>query len=108
MKNGGNEDGIIPDGSWKMKPLKFLPDAELEEADRLPVDLPVGNMTCPQGDRFLILSRLSCFPLIDFAGTRPMTRFEGSAGSGKTTAGKITSTLLYGEPRHKKATDAAN
>ncbi|MBU4559603.1 MAG: DNA primase, partial [Proteobacteria bacterium] len=108
MKNGGNEDGIILDGSRKMKPLKFLPDADLEEADRLLVDLLVGNMTCPQGDRFLILSWLSCFLLIDFAGTRPMTRFEGSAGSGKTTASKITSTLLYGEPQHKKATDAAN
>jgi len=108
MKNGGNEDGIILDGSRKMKPLKFLPDADLEEADRLLVDLLVGNMTCPQGDRFLLLSWLSCFLLIDFAGTRPMTRFEGSAGSGKTTASKITSTLLYGEPQHKKATDAAN
>jgi hypothetical protein len=100
MKNGGNEDGIILDGSRKMKPLKFLPDADLEEADKLLVDLLVGNMTCPQGDRFLILSWLSCFLLIDFAGTRPMTRFEGSAGSGKTTASKITSTLLYGEPQH--------
>lgn len=85
MKKGGNGNGLIPDGPRKMKPRKFLPDAGLEEADRLLVDLSVGNMTCQQGDRFLILSRLSCFLLIDFAGTRPMTRLEGSAGSGKTT-----------------------
>lgn len=108
MKNGGNEDGIIPDCSRKMKPLKFPPDADLEEAGRLLVDLLVGNMTCPQGARFLILSRLSCFLPIDFAGTRLMTRFEGSVGSGETTASKITSTLLCGEPRRKKAADAAN
>ena len=37
-----------------------------------------------------------------------MTRFEGPAGSGKTTASKLISTLLYGVPQHKKATDAAN
>ena len=37
-----------------------------------------------------------------------MTRFEGSAGSGKTTASKLISTLIYGEPQQKKATDAAN
>lgn len=37
-----------------------------------------------------------------------MTRLEGSAGSGKTTASKIMSTLFYAEPRDKKATDAAN
>ena len=77
-------------------------------ADRLLVDLLISNMSCPQGDRFLILSWLSCFLLIDFAGTKPMTRFEGSAGSGKTTASKFISALLYGEPQHKKATDAAN
>jgi len=108
LRNGGNLDGIILDGSRKMKPLRFIPDADLEEADRLLVDLLVKNMSCPMGDRFLILSWLSCFLMIDFAGTRPMTRFEGSAGSGKTTASKLISALLYGEPQHKKATDAAN
>ena len=108
LKNGGNADGIILDGSRKMKPLKFLKDASPEEADRLLVDLLINNMTCSQGDRFLILSWLTCFLLIDFSGTRPMTRFEGSAGSGKTTASKLISALLYGEPQHKKATDAAN
>jgi len=108
MKNGGNPDGVILDGSRKMKAIKFLPDADPEEADRLLVELLVANLTCPQADRFLILSWLSCFLLIDFASTRPMTRFEGSAGSGKTTASKIISAMLYGEPQHKKATDAAN
>ncbi len=108
LKNGGNADGIILDGSRKMKPLKFLKEASPEEADKLLVDLLINNMTCSQGDRFLILSWLTCFLLIDFSGTRPMTRFEGSAGSGKTTASKLISALLYGEPQHKKATDAAN
>jgi len=37
-----------------------------------------------------------------------MTRFEGPAGSGKTTASKLISALLYGEPQQKKSTDAAN
>ena len=37
-----------------------------------------------------------------------MTRFEGPAGSGKTTASKLISTLLYGEPQQKKSTYAAN
>jgi len=81
MKNGGNPDGIILDGSRKMKPIKYLDDADPEEADRKLVELLVGNITCPQGDRFLILSWLSCFLLLDFTGTRPMTRFEGPAGS---------------------------
>ena len=108
LKNGSNADGIILEGSQKMKPIRYLGDADLEEADRKLVDVLVNNITCSNQDRFLILSWLSCFLLIDFAGTRPMTRFEGPAGSGKTTASKIISALLYGEPQQKKSTDAAN
>ena len=107
MKNGGNADGIILDSSRKMAPLHFI-DADPEEAERLMTSLLAGNMTCSPGERILILSWLSCFLLIDFAGTKPMTRFEGPAGSGKTTASKLISSLLYGEPQHKKSTDAAN
>ena len=91
-----------------MKPIRYLGDADLEEADRKLVEVLVNNIACSNRDRLLILSWLSCFLLIDFTGTRPMTRFEGPAGSGKTTASKLISTLLYGSPQHKKATDAAN
>ncbi len=108
LKNGGNDDGVILDGSRKMKPIRFLADADLEEADRKLEEILENNIACSQQDRALIISWLSCFLLIDFTGTRPMTRFEGPAGSGKTTASKLISTLIYGEPQHKKATDAAN
>ena len=108
LKNGGNADSVLLEDSQKMKPLRFLADADPDEADRLLSTLILDNMTCAPGARALILSWLSCFLLIDFAGTRPMTRFEGSAGSGKTTASKLISALLYGEPQQKKSTDAAN
>ena len=83
-----------------MKPLKFLPDADLEGADRLLVDLLVGNMTVRR-DRFLILSWLSCFPADRLRRDAAHDPLRGSAGSGKTTASKITS-LLYGEPQHRR------
>ena len=108
LKNGGNPDAIILEGSQKMKPIRFLADTDLAQADHLLSTLILDNLTCAHGESALILSWLSCFLLIDFAGTRPMTRFEGPAGSGKTTASKLISALLYGEPQQKKSTDAAN
>jgi len=108
MHNGNNKDGVILTDSRKIKPIRYLPDADPEEADELLSELLVNNLTCAPGDRLLILAWFSCFLLLDFPSTKPMTRFEGSAGCGKTTAAKLISTLLYGEPQHKKSTDAAN
>ena len=56
LKNGGNADGIILQDSQKMKPLRFLADADPDEADRLLSTLILDNMTCAPGARALILS----------------------------------------------------
>jgi len=108
IKNGSNMDGVILESSGKIEPIHFLADADETEADRLVVDLVLNNLACSPENRFLIWAWLSCFLLMDFAGTRPMTRFEGSSASGKTTAAKLITTFLYGQPQQKKSTDAAN
>ena len=108
IANGNNADGVILTDSRKMQPICFLPDADPGQADRLLAELILNNLTCGPGERLLILAWLCCFLLMDFSSTKPMTRFEGPAGSGKTTASKLISTLLYGSPQHKKSTDAAN
>jgi len=55
LKNGGNADGVILDGSRKLEPIHFLPEADPDAADQLLSKLILGNMTCPPGDRYLIL-----------------------------------------------------
>jgi DNA primase len=91
-----------------MKPITYHPEVEIEEGEKLLFELLGNNMNCSAGDRLLILLWLSCFLFVDFTSTRPITRFEGPAGSGKTTAAKLLSTLLYGESQQKRSTDAAN
>jgi DNA primase len=108
MSNGNNPDGVILTDSRKMKPICYLPGADPEQGDRLLAELILNNLTCGSGDRLLIFAWLCCFLLVDFSSTKPMTRFEGPSGSGKTTASKLISTLLYGDPQHKKSTIAAN
>jgi hypothetical protein len=108
LKNGSNEGRIILDGSPKMKPIRYVPDADPVEADRLLRTLLLENFACSPEEAKFALAWLSCFLLIDFAGTKPMVRFEGSTGSGKSTASKLFSVLLYGELEQKIGTVAAN
>jgi DNA primase len=108
IANGGNAEGVILDRSPKVRPIHYLPEVDLEEADRLFEELVLDHLTCPVADRYLILSWVACFLLLDFAGTRPMVRFEGPTGSAKTTGSKLFSTTIYGEQVQKTSTDAAN
>jgi DNA primase len=108
LRNGDNPGRVILDGAPKMSPIRYLPEADVSEANRLLKELILDNLTCQESDAPLILAWFSCFLLLDFVGTRPMARFEGATQSGKTTAVKLLSTLLYGQPEQKKSTDAAN
>ena len=103
LKNGGNADGIILEGSQKMKPLRFLADANVEEADRMLRTLIYDNMTCAHGDRGLIVSWLCCFLLLDFAGTRPMTRFEGPRARARPPPASSSRRCSTASPSRRRA-----
>lgn len=106
--NGSNDDGVVLQASPKMSPVTFNPDADPDAAHLLVKQLILENLACERREATLVVMWASCFLLIEFAGTRPMTRFEGTTESAKTTAAKILSTLIFGEPQQKKSTNAAN
>jgi hypothetical protein len=108
LPNGSNDDNVLLTNSSKVMPIHFLPDVDLEEADRQVAELVCDNLTCADNERLLTIYWLSAFLLLDFAGTRPMLRFEGPKESGKSTASKILSALIYGQEQHKRSTTAAN
>lgn len=108
VTNGGNDAEILLLGSPKMKAINYVEDVDMREVDRLLWELVGENLTCDPRLRVFLLAWVMCFLLIDFAGTKPMTRFEGGSQSGKTTASKFLTTLIYGEHQQKKSTIAAN
>jgi hypothetical protein len=108
VSNGCNSEKVFLADSRKIQPIHFIPDVNLEEANRLVTDLLLKNFTCEPGQAMLIYAWLASFLLLDFCGTKPLTRFEGPAGSGKTAASKMVSTLIYGSAQQKIATIAAN
>jgi len=108
VKNGGNDHDVLLAGSPKMKAVNYAEDVDIDEADRLLAGLIADNLTCEPRLRPFLMAWVMCFLLVDFAGTKPMTRFEGGSQSGKTTASKFLTTLIYGEHQQKKSTIAAN
>jgi len=111
VPNGLNEDHVILKGDPKFAAVELVPSgqgADSKDLDAL-VDAAVGtHMACTEVDRRALLDWLACFPLLEFAGTRPMVRLEGHPGSGKTWAAKMLTTMVYGSDAQKKSTDAAN
>ena len=108
MPNGASKKGILLTNSRKMMPIQYDPKVDPKEAERLLKELVLDNLTCSSEDKQMIVDWLSCFLLLDFAGTKPHVRFEGGTGSGKTEAAKMVTTLLYGDSQQKISTTAAN
>lgn len=63
--------------------------------------------TCSNEDRHLIEALLLMLPLYDWIDTHPIVRFSGRPGSGKSTAAKLLTVMLYGDERLFTATNAA-
>jgi DNA primase len=108
VKNGANADNVLLGGSDKMQPVVFNPDIDRGEIWQWAINTLCKNMSCDQNDAVFVLLWLSTVLFLDFVSTRPATRFEGGAASGKTTGAKLITTLLYGSQHQKRSTNAAN
>ncbi|CAM2070252.1 ZnF-CHCC domain-containing protein [Sulfidibacter corallicola] len=108
VQNGTNPEQVVLGGANKIKPIHFQTGISLEVVEDLTTELLSNPLACDLVDRYLITSWIGCFLLLDFSGTKPIVRFEGGEGCGKTTATKLLTTLLFGETQQKNGTVAAN
>jgi len=104
-----NADKVVMSGSTKILPISIhhLTDAEYSRALNLEKDLVVNTMACSPLNRLFVTAWRICAPLLDFAYTRPLVRFEGKTSSGKSFAFDLNSMLLYGEDHKKIGTTAS-
>lgn|GEM_PF-867241 len=97
IPNGLNEEGVLLRSSRKILPMNYLPDADVREGMRYLKELVFDNLTCEKEQRYLILCWLMAAFLIDFAPYQANMKFSGATASGKTTAAKFLSLLIYGK-----------
>ena len=96
IPNGLNEDGVLLQSSRKILPLNFLPDVDIRDGMKALKETIFDNLSCEKENRYLILCWLMSAFLLDFAPYMALMKFSGSTASGKTTAAKLLSLLLYG------------
>jgi DNA primase len=94
--NGLNKEGVLLKSSKKILPMNFLPDADIHEGMAALKELIFDNLTCEKEQRYLILCWMMSAFLLDFAPYMGLMKFSGPTSSGKTTAARLISLLIYG------------
>lgn len=107
VPNGKNEDNVILANPHNCFSFKYIEEATIERTMELIEKYIFSGMTCSTANKYMVLSWLMCSFFVDDIGTRPHMRFEGDSGSGKTTAAKMITTLLYGKPQHQNGSTMA-
>lgn len=96
IPNGLNPEGVLLKSSRKIMPFNYLPDTDVREGMRLLKELVFDNLTCEKEQKYLILCWIISAFLLDFAPYMALMKFSGATSSGKTTAARLLSLLIYG------------
>ncbi|GAB4390264.1 MAG: hypothetical protein Kow0025_21090 [Thermodesulfovibrionales bacterium] len=96
IPNGLNRDKVLLRSSAKILPVNFLPDVSIRDGMRALKELVFDSLTCEREQRYLILCWLISAFLLDFSPYMGLMKFSGASESGKTTAAKLLSLLIYG------------
>ena len=107
VPNGLNEDDVLLKSSAKIEPLSFMPGASIRESLEAVKTLILDSMTCDIEQRYLIICwAISAF-LLDFMPYQAIMKFSGGSASGKSTAAKLLSKLIYNKEELVNVSSAA-
>jgi DNA primase len=107
VPNGLNKEGVLLKSSPRIRTLNFRPDVPIREGMKLLRELVLDNLTCELEQRYLILCWLVSAFMIDFSPYMGLMKFSGASASGKTTAARLLSLLLYGTEQLGEPTASA-
>ncbi|MDH5634047.1 MAG: CHC2 zinc finger domain-containing protein [Gammaproteobacteria bacterium] len=96
MENGTNPHAVLLAESSQMKEFVFDSEVNVAAGMRDLKALFFDVLTCEPAQRYLVMAWTLAAYLLPITQTRPLMKMEGGSGSGKTTAARFCSLLLYG------------
>ena len=107
LQNGMNDDHILLSSSNKILPFNFLPDTDIQEGMTYLKDLLLEGLAVKREQKFMILCWMISGFCPDMAPYQFLMKFAGYASSGKSTAAKAITTLIYGNDQLSDPSGAA-
>ncbi|TLM65012.1 MAG: toprim domain-containing protein [Deltaproteobacteria bacterium] len=96
VQNGMNDDHVLLAASGKIMPMTWLPDVDVQEGMLELKRLIFDNLAVKREQKYLILCWLISGFCPDMAPYQFLMKFAGYASSGKSTASKMLTGLVYG------------
>ncbi|MCB9365900.1 MAG: hypothetical protein H6508_01740 [Calditrichaeota bacterium] len=110
IDNGANDDRVLLLPSPKMSQFDFrkLSKPEYEKALRDLDETVFQNMACSRENQLLCACWALAYPLLDYAGSKPHLRCEGSSAKGKSRGLELIASTIYGTKQLDKISEAAS
>ncbi len=107
IPNGLNEDNVLLQSSDSIKPFNYLPDCDVREGFRVIKNLIFDNLTCQREQSWFVICWIISGFMLDFTKSHALLKFAGATASGKTTAARLLSLLMFGDENVGETSAAA-
>ena len=106
-QNANNPYNVLLDTSDIVQPIKYNPDAKIDESISMFNRLIIENCACSKEDRMYYACFLINSYLLNYSKHRCILQLQGNPDSGKSTAAELSTMLIYGSEQKTTATSAA-
>ncbi len=107
IPNGSNESRLLLAASDKMIPVVFDPDVDVAAAMSVLKKDFVESLACATPDAYMFTAWAFCALIMGYTPKHPLMKLSGATKSGKTTAARFFSHILYGNDTVKSGTTAS-
>jgi DNA primase len=108
IKNGSNQAGILLREAPKMSGITYHDDVTIEDTFKDLKELIFDSLACSETNKYYIICFLINSFFVNFIEAKGLLKFSGNAGSGKTTAARLITSLLFKEGMISTGTTASD